>query len=65
MKDFNQVKSESKHLLRQWKDGGVESHSGAAKGSQAEAPGWIGPRGPVDEDIGPRELDDDGAGRSW
>ena len=50
------------HLLRQVKDGGVESHSGAAWGSQAEAPGWIGPKGP-DEDIGPRELD--GAARSW
>ena len=50
------------HLLRQVKDGGVESHSGAARGSQAEAPGWIGPKGP-DEDIGPRELD--GAERSW
>jgi len=52
-------------LLRQVKDGGVESHSRAAKGSQAEAPGWIGPKGPDDEDIGPRELELDGAESSW
>ena len=50
------------HLLRQVKEGGVESHSGAARGSQADAPGWIGPKGP-DEDIEPRELE--GADGSW
>ena len=35
------------HLLRQWTEGGEESHSGAASGSQAEAPGWTGARGAV------------------
>ena len=38
------------HLLRQWTEGGEESHSGAASGSQAEAPGWTGARGAVGDD---------------